>query len=120
MTDERPPVWIGHAALRVADVGRATEFWERIGLRKVFGGDEIGIFELRGGTHLVLVPSADAPDEARFDLMVDDVRATHDSWAAAGMDVTDIEHGDIHDHFFVRDPDGRAIVVNSTHVVGAV
>ncbi len=120
MDDERPPVWVGHAALRVSDVPRATEFWEQIGLRKVFGDEGVGIFELRGGTHLVLAPGADAPEQPSFDLMVDDLPATHERWAAAGLAVSAIEHGRIHDRFTVRDPDGRALVVNSTHVIGPV
>jgi len=120
MADERPPVWIGHAAVTVSDVARSTAFWEAVGMRKLFGGDDVGILELRGGTHLVVVPGDQLEPGVPFDLMVDDLAATHAQWASAGLDVSAIEHGDIHDRFTVRDPDGRSVVVNSTHVVGAV
>src|SRR5689334_14606684 len=67
---ERPPVWIGHAVLRVADVGRSADYWTGLGLREVERNEHVAVLELRGGTHLVLVPGPvpDDPD-APFDLM---------------------------------------------------
>ena len=52
--------------------------------------------------------------------MVEDVAATHDDWAAKGLAVTEIEHGNIHDSFTVTDPAGNAINVSNSHVVGPV
>jgi catechol 2,3-dioxygenase-like lactoylglutathione lyase family enzyme len=120
MHDERPPIWIGHAALTVSDLERSTSFWLGLGLRPVGGNERVTVMELRGGTHLVLVPGAPAVGGAPFDLMVEDLDATHTDWSAAGLDVTEIERGEIHDSFVVRDPDGYEVTVNSSHVIGPV
>jgi catechol 2,3-dioxygenase-like lactoylglutathione lyase family enzyme len=117
--DERPPVAIGHAAIGTADLARATPFWQTVGMRTVFSDDERAIFELRGGTHLIVF-AGDGVGDVPFDLMVDDLPATHAAWEAAGLEPTPIQRGNIHDHFTVRDPDGRAVTVNSSHAVGPV
>jgi catechol 2,3-dioxygenase-like lactoylglutathione lyase family enzyme len=120
--DARPPVWIGHAVLRVTDVERAASFWCNVGMREVVRSPEVAVLELRGGTHLVLAP-ADAPlvsSDAPFDLMVEDLEATHREWSARGIDVGEITRGRIHLSFTVTDPDGNRVTVNSSHVVGDV
>jgi catechol 2,3-dioxygenase-like lactoylglutathione lyase family enzyme len=119
--DGRPQVWIGHAVLTVSDVDRSADFWRGIGMREVERNPHVAVLELRGGTHLVLVPgpspdSADAP----FDLMVDDLDATHAEWKARGLNPSPIEHGRIHASFTVRDPNGYRVTINSSHVVGDV
>jgi hypothetical protein len=48
--DERPPVWVGHVVMAATDVVRTARFWDAIGLRSVYAGDDMAIFELRGGT----------------------------------------------------------------------
>ena len=119
--DERPPVWIGHAVLPVSDIARSSAWWQSIGMRHIESNEHVAILELRGGTHLVIVPgSPNAGSDAQFDLMVDDVAATHADWKARGLEPSEIEHGRIHDAFTVRDPDGYVVEVNSTHVVGPV
>ena len=118
----RPPVWVGHAVLNVGDVNRSADFWQQLGMREVARDAHVAVLELRGGTHLVLVPGA-APEEdtdAPFDLMVDDLEATHASWTALGLDPSEITRGRIHAAFTVRDPDGYLVTVNSSHVVGDV
>ena len=59
--DERPPLWIGHAVLRVSDVNRSADFWRDVGMREVERNPHVAVLELRGGTHLVLVPGTPAP-----------------------------------------------------------
>jgi catechol 2,3-dioxygenase-like lactoylglutathione lyase family enzyme len=118
--DNRPPVWIGHALLAVTDVARSAEFWCRVGMREVERNEHVAVLELRGGTHLVLVPGTPASADAPFDLMVEDLDATHEAWRADGLDVSAIERGRIHNAFTLRDPDGYRVTVNSSHVVGAV
>jgi catechol 2,3-dioxygenase-like lactoylglutathione lyase family enzyme len=119
--DERPPVWIGHAALGVRDVDAAAEFWIKLGLREVHHDKTVAIMELRGGTHLVLFPNdGDADGDAPFDLMVEDLEATHARWNELGLDVSPIERGSIHAAFVLQDPDGHRVVVNDSHVVGEV
>ena len=81
------------------------------------------VLELRGGTHLVLHPAEVAPvpgTEVGFDLMVEDLVATHAAWTTAGLAPSAIGHGRIHDWFTVADPDGWVLTVNSSHVVGTV
>jgi catechol 2,3-dioxygenase-like lactoylglutathione lyase family enzyme len=118
--DGRPPVWIGHAVLTVSDVDRSADFWCGIGMREVERNEHVAVLELRGGTHLVLVPGTPAGGEAPFDLMVEDLDATHADWSGRGLDPTAIERGRIHAAFSVRDPDGYEVTVNSSHVVGDV
>jgi catechol 2,3-dioxygenase-like lactoylglutathione lyase family enzyme len=117
----RPSVWIGHAVLTVSDVDRSADYWRDLGMREVERNEHVAVLELRGGTHLVLVPGT-PPDDADtpFDLMVEDVDATHAEWAARGLDPTPIERGRIHAAFTMRDPDGYRVTVNSSHVVGEV
>ena len=119
--EARPPVWIGHAVLAVGDIERSSTFWTTIGMREVERNPHVAVLELRGGTHLVLVPGTPTGDaDAPFDLMVDDLDATHANWAEQGLDVSPIERGRIHSSFVVRDPDGYRVTVNSSHVVGTV
>ena len=78
------------------------------------------MLELRGGTHVVVRqgerprPGAGAP----FDLMVDDVDATHRDYAAKGLSPSPISRGRIHDSFQVAGPDGWAFTINSSHASG--
>jgi catechol 2,3-dioxygenase-like lactoylglutathione lyase family enzyme len=117
----RPPVWIGHAILSVSDVNRSADFWRQLGMREIERNAQVAVLELRGGTHLVLVPGTPRADtDAPFDLMVDDLDATHAQWKAHGLDPSPIERGRIHATFAVRDPDGYRVTVNSSHVVGEV
>lgn len=90
-------------------------------MREVERNAQIAVMELRGGTHLVLVPGSPAADtEAPFDLMVEDLETTHAEWTERGLEPSAIERGRIHSAFTVRDPDGHLVTVNSSHVVGDV
>lgn len=117
----RPPVWIGHAVLAVGDVDASADFWSTLGMREVERNAAVAVLELRGGTHLLLVPgtppeNADAP----FDVMVDDLEATHSEWRARGLHVSPIEQRKFHASFTVRDPNGYRVTINNSHVVGDV
>ena len=116
-TDERPPVWVGHVAMGTDRLAESYEFMQRLGLRALEQGDEVGILELRGGTHLVLLPS-EGPQSgpAPFDLMVEDVDATHARLSESGLSPSEIARGGFHDSFTVRDPSGLDVTVNSSHV----
>jgi catechol-2,3-dioxygenase len=119
--DTRPPVWIGHARLTVRELGRSADFWHTVGMREIERNEHVVVLELRGGTHLVLLPGAPAAGAvAPFDLMVEDLDATHAEWERIGLDVSPVERGRIHSAFVLRDPDGTSITVNSSHVVGDV
>src|SRR5260370_32514949 len=87
-TDQRPPVAVGHVRLNVVDVGAAARWPETVGLRPIVTRGELAVLELPGGTHVV-VRQADEPPalgtRAPFDLMVDDVDATHRDYAEKGL-----------------------------------
>ena len=102
--DQRPPVAVGHVRLDVVDVGAAARWLEAVGLRPIVTRDELAVLELRGGTHVV-VRQADRPPEpgagAPFDLMVDDIDATHRNFAERGLSPSPNPTGP--DPRFVRD-----------------
>jgi len=79
----------------VKNVRAAGLFWSDLGMRPVHVKEGNAILELRGGTHLILLPAeGDARSDPPLDLMVDDLAVT--------------------------DPEGHAVTVNSSHVVGKV
>jgi catechol-2,3-dioxygenase len=116
----RPPVWIGHTLLTVGDLGTSAQWWTDIGMRAVEQNAHVAVLELRGGTHLVLVPGEPKPGDAPFDLMVEDLDATHKDWSERGIEVGEITRGRIHNAFSATDPNGYVVTVNSSHVVGEV
>ena len=120
-SDQRPPVAVGHVRLNVSDVGAAARWLETVGLRPIVAREELAVLELRGGTHVVVRQAAPplAPGTAApFDLMVDDVDATHRDYAAKGLSPSAIKRGRIHDSFELPGPDGWAFTVNSSHASG--
>jgi len=117
-TDARPPVAVGHISLTVSDVTQATRFFEAVGMRLIHLGETVSVLELRGGTHLVVKPAAGpiAPgSKAPFDLMVDDIGAAREDYAAKGMEPSVMESSRIHEWFTVRGPDGYEITIISSH-----
>jgi len=120
-TDQRPPVAVGHVRLNVSDVGAAARWLETVGLRPIVTRDELAVLELRGGTHVVVRQAAQPPaagTAAPFDLMVDDVDATHRDYSDKGLSPSPIRRGRIHDSFDLPGPDGWAFTVNSSHASG--
>lgn len=120
--DPRPPVWAGHLLLRSADPVTAARFYEQIGMRPVQIDGQFAVLEMRGGTHLGIRrdPEHAEAGPAGWDLMVDDIDATHDQWQALGLPVTTIVDGPPHRSFELTDPDGRVVVVRDSHVIGPV
>ncbi len=119
--DPRPDVWIGHVSLRVPEVAPVGEALLEVGMRKMELDAGFQIFELRGGTHLI-VTAADAEhpaaERAPFDLMVDDVERAREHYTAAGLACSEIRRGSIHDSFELTLPGGCVVTVNSSHTVG--
>ena len=54
--------------------------------------------------------------KGNFDLMVDDLDATHEDFSRQGLEPGQIERGQIHDCFEIREPGGTLITFNSSHV----
>ena len=121
--DPRPPVWIGHVVLESDRLADSAAFMRTIGLRPIFEGPTVAIFELRGGTHLIILPKERvSAGDATFDLMVEDLHATHRRFVAAGLEPSPIESVPAIDHerFRVREPAGHTITFYSSHVSGPV
>ena len=115
--DPRPPVWVGHISLTTDRLERSREFMIQLGMRPIAQGDDFAVLELRAGTHLVLFRRDEIePKAAPFDLMVEDLDATHARLADLGLEPSAIRAGKIHRSFDVRDPSGHTITFNSSHV----
>ena len=115
--DPRPPVWVGHIHLETDRLGESHEFLVALGMRSLVKGDDFAVLELRAGTHLVLqVRDGFEPGGASFDLMVEDLDATHSRLVGLGLVPSEIARGKIHDSFTVKDPSGQVIKFNSSHV----
>jgi hypothetical protein len=118
--DSRPPVWIGHVVLETSCLVETEQFMLKIGMRSVVHGPDVAVLELRGGTHLVLIANAGAvAGEAPFDLMVEDLEATHQRFSELGL-----KPGAIgatppnHTTFTVQEPSGHVVTFFSNHVSG--
>ena len=120
--DPRPPVWVGHIGPHaVDDLDAALDFYVKLGMRVVAEMPRMAVLELRGGTHLIVQAEEGAHGgSAPFDLMVDDLDATHDQLTTLGLEPTGISRGRIHDAFTVTDPAGWIVTFNSSHVSGPV
>ena len=119
--DDRPPVWIGHTTLATRDLSGTHEFMIQLGMRPIADGDEFAVLELRGGTHLVVLQSDSADvGPVPFDLMVEDLEATHgeliEKFREQGIRPSEIEPGKIHRSFTLTSPAGHIVKFNSTHV----
>ena len=119
--DLRSPVWVGHVVLETDRMEESAQFMRTIGMRPVYQGPDVSIFELRGGTHLILTTKSEViPGDARFDLMVEDLRATHQHFISLGVAPPPIEVKSSIDHelFRVREPAGHLINFFSNYVSG--
>ena len=117
LDDERPPVWVGHIVLRTPELGGTRKFMLQLGMRSIEHGDDFAVLELRGGTHLLLVPAEQDPSgPAPFDLMVDDLDIAHARLRELGLDPSAIEASRFHRSFTIRSPSGHVITFNSSHV----
>jgi hypothetical protein len=113
----RPPVWVGHVAMHTGRLDESSQFMQLVGMRLIASGDEFAVLELRGGTHLVLTTDPESKlIKADFDLMVEDLDATHASFTELELNPGAIERGQIHDCFELREPGGAIITFNSSHV----
>jgi len=122
LADSRPPVWTGHVFLHTTDITSSARFYEQIGMRSIAVMDHFAVLEMRGGTHLAIRhgPERVVPGPIGWDLMVEDIHATHDKWRAEGLLVTEVVMESPHRIFEVTDPDGHVVTVRDSHVVGSV
>ncbi len=119
--DQRPPLGVAHVVLETDRMKESAHFMRTIGMRPIFQGPEVSVFELRGGTHLILMLKSNiAAGNASFDLMVDDLHGTHQRFTSLGLSPSPIERRPAIDHevFTVREPAGQIITFFSSHVSG--
>src|SRR3954464_9270027 len=119
--DHRPPLGVAHVVLETDRITESGRFMTMIGMRPIFEGPDVCVYELRGGTHLILMAkSTIVPGNATFDLMVDDLHETHQRFASLGLGRPPIESRPAIDHevFTVREPAGHVITFFSSHVSG--
>jgi GNAT superfamily N-acetyltransferase len=117
----RPAVSIAHVVLETDRMNASSRFMRTIGMRSIFDGPEVSVYEMRGGTHLILMrKDRVAGGSATFDLMVDDLRATHERFKSLGLDPSPIEARPAIDHevFTIREPAGHVITFFSSHASG--
>jgi hypothetical protein len=105
--------------MRTNVLDQSHAFMIALGLRPVGKSEDVAVLELRGGTHLVLLRT-DEPlsGTAPFDLMVEDLEATHERLSELGFSPSAIVSGRVHRSFTVRDPSGQDVEFNSSHVSG--
>lgn len=112
---------VAHVVLHSDRMAETTQFMRTVGMRPIFDGPEVSVYEMRGGTHLIVMKKEKvAPGEAPFDLMVDDLRETHKRFTDMGLSPSPIEARPQIDHevFTVREPAGHVITFFSSHVSG--
>jgi hypothetical protein len=49
--DQRPPVGVAHVVLPTDRMAESARFMRTIGMRAIFDGPEVSVYEMRGGTH---------------------------------------------------------------------
>lgn len=116
--DPRPRFSICHVQLTASDPGLLGDFYESIGMRPVAKMKKMSILELRGGTHLVIFTGD--PGATKLDLMVDDLDDIHALLEQMDAQPGPIIPGSPHNTFSVNDPEGNALLIESSHVTGAV
>ncbi len=122
MTDQRPPMWIGHTHMAVNNVAATKGFLMSLGMRDVYPeGEDFAILEIRAGTHIIVEKSEQEVTPgtmAQFDLMVEDVEAMHAELSARGLNPSDLEPGSIHTTFTISEPGGVILKYFSSHNSG--
>ena len=119
--DQRPPVCVAHVVLQTDRMDDSVQFMRTIGMRPIFDGPEVSVYEMRGGTHLILMRKDNiVTGDASFDLMVDDLHATHQRFTSLGLSPSPIEARPAisHEIFTVREPAGHVITFFSSHASG--
>jgi len=119
--DQRPAVGVAHVVLPTDRMKESARFMHTIGMRSIFDGPEVSVYEMRGGTHVILMRKDEVgAGDASFDLMVDDLHATHERFRSLGLAPSSIEARPAIDHevFTVREPGGNVITFFSSHASG--
>lgn len=120
-SEQRPAVGVAHVVLYTDRMTESAQFMRTVGMRSIFDGPEVSVYEMRGGTHLILMRKDQiVADDALFDLMVDDLHATHQRFTSLGLAPSPIEARPQigHEVFTLKEPAGHVITFFSSHVSG--
>lgn len=137
MDKNLPVAALGHFVMKVDNIEKSYQFYTGMGLRPFGLFPDLGIIELRGGTHILLFAKKDelpfpigpshlgqrgAFHKEHLDLMIggkskDDLELYWTSLVGKGYAVGTISQEQFfgHDYFQLVDPDGHGITVYTSH-----
>ena len=113
-----PAVSVAHVVLYTDRMAESAQFMRAVGMVSIFDGPQVSVYEMRGGTHLLLMHRETVvAGEAPFDLMVNDVHASHQHFTALGLAPSPIEARPAikHEVFTLREPAGHVFTFFSSH-----
>ena len=113
-----PTVGVAHVVLSTDRMAESAQFMRTVGMVSIFDDPQVSVYEMRGGTHLLLMQrDSVVAGEAPFDLMVDDIRAAHQHFTALGLAPAPIDARSAIDHdvFTLRESAGHVFTVFSSH-----
>ena len=111
--DTGPRLRVRHISLRVPDVAASKTFFVALGMTALEDANDGATVETCDGTRIQLVPGEPEEAESAFELVVDDVEASHAAWRAAGIETDAIGSSGPERCFAVVEPGGNRIVVSS-------
>jgi hypothetical protein len=94
--DPRPALAVGHVELHVRSVAQTSEFLVRLGARPIAERENLAVLEVRGGTHLVVMPR-------------------HPGWVIALAPTSSVNGDPIHSWFHITEPSGTRLTIMSSH-----
>ena len=116
-TDQDSAVILAHLRLSVSDLAGAVDFFEAIGGERDTQHEGFTVVELRDRTRLQLLQSREpvtAPSPLQFDFKVEDIDAAWQTYAARGLNPSEITRRNPgHDSFVLAGPDGCEVRINS-------
>ena len=130
---------VGHLVFKVADLESSCQFYSNLGIPPFFTDEEVAIIELRGGTHLILLPVDSMAGEGiaesltgqfhkrfseQFDLMLKGKSLNELEKYRLELISRGIAAGEIPDETFfghhlfcIKDPDGNRITIYTSHAI---
>ena len=113
-----PTVSVAHVVLYTDRMAESAQFMRAVGMVSIFDGPQVSVYEMRGGTHLLLIHRETVvTGEAPFDLTVNDLHASHQHFTALGLTPSPIEARPAinHEVFTLREPAGHVFTFFSSH-----
>ena len=130
---------VAHLVFKVADLKRSCQFYSNLGIPPFAIDEKFAIVELRGGTHLLLLPVDEPAGEdvaesltgqfherlsERFDLMIkgkglNELKKYRLELISRGIAAGEIPDEAFFGHhlFCIKDPDGNGITIYTSHAI---